>query len=91
MPKNRYQISTRQILNGLSKLHLEPGDVVVVNHPAAAEALMNLGSVVPFRVPIVVCPDGIKKLSRQDLLNLLEQIEEPIGSIAPIGEMVAPA
>jgi len=31
-------------------------------------------------VPLVYSPQGIQKLTRQDLLNLLEQLEQPIST-----------
>jgi hypothetical protein len=31
---------------------------------------------IPFVVPLVFAPQGIQSLTRQDLLNLLEQLEE---------------
>lgn len=66
------------LLQTITKLRLEPGDIVVVKYPEQAMALERLGQVVPFKVPLVVCPDGIEKLSRQDMLNILEQLEEPL-------------
>jgi hypothetical protein len=64
------------MLAGVSKLRLEPGDVLVVKHPDTLHYLEGLGKVVNFTVPLVFAPGGIDKLSREDLLNLLEQIEQ---------------
>lgn len=76
MSKNLYQLSTRSMLAGIRKLELKKGDVLVVEHPDTLKALEGLGRVVDFVVPLVYCPHGIKTLSKQDLLNLLEQIEQ---------------
>lgn len=74
--KNRYQVSASQMLQGISKLNLKPGDVLVVEHPDTLRYLEGLGRVVNFTVPLVYAPGGLKRLSKQDLLNLLEQLEE---------------
>lgn len=65
------------MISHIEKLRLEPGDVIVVKDPETLHALSGLGRVVNFTVPLVFAPQGIKTLKRQDLLNLLEQIETP--------------
>lgn len=70
-----YPMSKAGLLNAIKKLHLEPGDVLVCRTTEAMEALARAGRVVDFNVPVVFSPQGIEKLNRQDLLNLLEQLD----------------
>lgn len=78
------------MLAGISKLHLTPGDIIVVSHPDTLHYLEGLGKVTNFVVPLVFAPGGIQKLSRQDLLNLLEQLDQSHGpaAMAPEGSAV---
>ena len=75
--KRKYSISTSQMIAGIRKLQLQPGDLLVVSSPETIHYLEALGRVVNFTVPIVFAPTGIQKLNRQDLLNLLEQLDSP--------------
>ena len=90
MKKNRYQVSHREMLKGLSKLNLTPGDVLVVEHPDTLKYLEGLGRVVNFTVPLVYAPGGLKRLSKQDLLNLLEQLEEQTHTPSTVESIHAP-
>lgn len=74
--KPMFRISTTAMISHLEKLQLQPGDIIVVKHPDTLHYLEGLGKVVNFVVPLVFAPAGIDKLSRADLLNLLEQIEQ---------------
>jgi hypothetical protein len=65
------------MISHIEKLRLEPGDIIVVKDAETLHALSGLGKVVNFTVPLVFAPQGIQKLQRQDLLNLLEQLETP--------------
>lgn len=76
------------MLNGLTKLRLERGDILVVKHPDTLKALEGLGKVVDFTVPVVYCPFGIKTLKREDLLNLLEQLEQQDSPTLPTPDHV---
>lgn len=80
------------MLAGLKKLKLEPGDILVVNHESTLHYLEGLGRVVNFNVPLVFIPQGgIQKLSRQDLLNLLEQLDQsPAPLASPFDSPSAP-
>jgi uncharacterized protein YfaA (DUF2138 family) len=75
----KYQISTASMLSRFEKLHVEKGDVLVVRD---METLRYLSQVkVPGLdgiVPLVFAPQGIQKLTREDLLNLLEQLEQQV-------------
>jgi hypothetical protein len=72
------------MLAGIKKLRLEPGDILVVNHESTLHYLEGLGRVVNFNVPLVFIPQGgVQKLSRQDLLNLLEQLDQSASPAAP--------
>jgi len=57
-------------------LHLEKGDILLIKHPDMIKQLEACSGLVDFKVPIVLCPQGVQILKRQDLLNLLEQLEE---------------
>lgn len=78
------------MLQGISKLNLTPGDVLVVEHPDTLKYLEGLGRVVNFTVPLVYAPGGLKRLSKQDLLNLLEQLEEQAHSPSTVDSLHAP-
>ena len=63
----------------IEKLSLSRGDIVVCKNIEALELLSS--QKVPgidFPVPLVFAPEGVQKLNRQDLLNLLEQLETPV-------------
>lgn len=40
---------------------------------------------IDFKVPLVFSPGGVEKLSREDLMNILEQLEEQHATPAPGG------
>ena len=72
-----YQISTSAMIAAIEKLHLERGDILICRRVEALEYLQHLKAPVDFTVPVVFLPSGsVDKLSRQDLLNLLEQTEQ---------------
>ena len=69
------------MLSHLTKLHLEPGDILVVKDHETLHYLAHVEFKLPFNVPLVFAPQGVQKLSRLDHLNLLQQLdqkEEPI-------------
>jgi len=76
MSRKQYSMSKAGLLNCVQKLHLTPGDVLICKDYETLKAIEGLGRVVNFTVPLVFSPQGVEKLSRQDLLNLLEQIEQ---------------
>jgi hypothetical protein len=58
----------------VSKLHLEPGDILVVDskkfHPEDIESLTS-----QFSIPVVVVPGGdLRKLSRSEAVQLLKEL-----------------
>ena len=57
-------------------MRLRPGDVVVAKDIEVLKAVQDLGLPLAFKVPLVYAPSGVQVLSRADLLNLLEQLEE---------------
>lgn len=69
-------MSKAALLNVIKKLHLTPGDILLVKDIHTLEALAQLGQAVNFTVPLVFAPQGIETLTRQDLLNLLEQLDQ---------------
>jgi hypothetical protein len=74
--KKMYSISTQAMLTHLRKLSLVPGDVLVVKDFETLDYLAKVHLPLSFNVPLVFSPKGIGKLTKQDLLNLLEQLEQ---------------
>ena len=76
--KRQFTISTSRMLAGIRKMELKRGDVLVVDHEDTLHYLDGIGKVVDFTVPLVFIPKPrtIESLSRADLLNLLEQIDQ---------------
>lgn len=65
------------MLSVIRTLRLERGDIILVENPHAMEALSNAKVKLAFSVPLVFAPNGgIKTLKREDLLNLLEQLDQ---------------
>lgn len=61
----------------VQKMHPQKGDVLVVRDVETLEYLSRIK--VPgldSTIPLVFAPSGIQVLNRQDLLNLLEQLEQ---------------
>lgn len=79
----KYPMSKAGLLNVLQKLNLTPGDVLVVKDHETLRFLAEVKLPIPFVVPLVFAPQGLQKLSRQDLLNLLEQLETQDRSVLP--------
>lgn len=78
-------------MNVIGKLNLQPGDIILCKDLQTLHAIEALGKVVNFMVPIVYAPFGIQKLTRQDLLNLLEQLDQPAPTnSAPVESNFAP-
>lgn len=75
MSKWKFPVSKAALTDRIQKLNLQPGDVLVVKDEMTLHGLEALGRVVNFTVPLVFAPQGIGKLCRQDLLNLLEQLD----------------
>lgn len=76
-------MSKAGLLSTLSKLNLTPGDILVVKDEATLRYLAQVQLPIPFVVPLVFAPNGIGKLGRADLLNLLEQLEHNDKSVLP--------
>jgi hypothetical protein len=72
----------------LKKLSLAPGDVIVVRDAETLHFLAHTPPMVGFNVPVVFSPQGIEKLNKQDLLNLLEQLEQT--AVSPLESSRAP-
>jgi hypothetical protein len=76
-------MSKAALTERVNKLNLQKGDIVVVKDEVCLHSLEALGRVVNFTVPLVFAPQGIQKLCRQDLLNLLEQLDGADKSVLP--------
>lgn len=61
----------------LRKLHLEPGDCLLVNHPEVLKQLQRMPAM-SFTVPVIFDPEGkgVQKVTRAELLEILERIDE---------------
>lgn len=75
----------------ISRLRLEKGDVLLVRHPETMQYLSKAPIKLEFNVPLVYCPGGIETLKRQDILNLLEQLDQADKSVLPSYEVSGPA
>lgn len=70
-------MSKAAMLSVVQTLRLQKGDILLVETPQALEALSNSGIKLEFNVPLVFAPrGGVKVLKREDLLNLLEQLDQ---------------
>lgn len=80
----KYPLSKAAVLNVLQKLKIEKGDVLVVKD---IETLHYLSKVqvpgIEGTIPLVYAPQGVQILKREDLLNLLEQLEQSDKSVLP--------
>jgi hypothetical protein len=74
----------------IQKLSLARGDVVVVKDYETLKFLAEMPIHLDFVVPLVFAPQGIEKLTRQDLLNLLEQADQVVASPVLSDSTVAP-
>jgi len=89
--KGKFQISTAAMMQGISKLRLERGDALLVKNYETLRYLSECPIHLDFVVPLVFAPNGIEKLTRQDLLNLLEQLEQsPSSPLAPFESSSVP-
>lgn len=73
---HKYPMSKAGFLNSISKLNLQQGDVLVCKDFETLNYLSKVHMPLPFTVPLVFSPQGVEKLSRQDLLNLIEQLDQ---------------
>lgn len=71
-------------------MQLKPGDVLICESVEAMEALARIKHPeINWNVPLVYCPKGVRTLSRQDLLNLLEQTDQSLATHSGIPEETA--
>ena len=84
--RNLYQVSTSTILSHLEKLSLQPGDVLVCRDLETLRFLSEVKMPLNFTVPLVYSPQGLQKLTRSDLMNLIEQIDQSTAPAHGIGE-----
>lgn len=61
----------------LRKLHLEPGDCLLVSNPEVLKQLQRMPAM-SFTVPVIFDPDhkGLQRVTRAELLEILERIDE---------------
>jgi hypothetical protein len=51
----------------IRRLRLRKGDILVVSDVLLAERLSKMYDIVPFKTPIIIAPDGIKRISKEYL------------------------
>lgn len=77
MPKAKLPWSKASFLAAIQKLNIQRGDVLLVKSIEVYEQLLNNPSPVDFNVPVIMDPNGvgIGKLTRQQLLDALDQLD----------------
>lgn len=73
----------------IRKLRLERGDALLVSNYETLRYLAEMPLHLDFVVPLVFAPNGVEKLTRQDLLNLLEQLDQT-SVVSPMESARAP-
>lgn len=73
---SKLSMSKAGLLNVLAKIHLEPGDILVVKDYETLKFLSEVHLPLAFHVPLVFSPKGVEVLNREDLMNLLEQFDQ---------------
>ena len=73
---HKYPMSKAGFLNSISKLNLQKGDVLICKDHHTLEYLSQVQLPLGFIVPLVFSPQGVEKLNRQDLMNLIEQLDQ---------------
>ena len=65
----------------IKKIHLEPGDCLVVSHVEIIKQLQRMPSM-NFYVPVIFSPDGsgIEKATRAEILETLERMDEAVAA-----------
>jgi hypothetical protein len=66
----------RAIKSQIQKFTFQQGDLLVVKDERTMRAIQGCGLALPFLVPIVVAPEGINRVSRDELRLLLAQGEQ---------------
>jgi hypothetical protein len=79
------------MISHIQKLNLKEADVLLCRDVETLEFLskVNVPGIVGV-IPLVFAPTGILSLKKQDLLNLLEQLEqdvEPIPEASPVAPL----
>ncbi len=71
------QFSHQSLRSYLRKLHLEPGDCLVVSHQEILKQLQRMPAM-NFHVPVIFAPDGqgLTRATRAEVLEILERIDE---------------
>lgn len=71
------QFSHQSLRSYLRKIHLEPGDALVVKHPEVLKQLQRMPAM-SFHVPVIFDPEGkgVERISRQEILEILERMDE---------------
>lgn len=79
------KIIAQTLADSIRKLSLARGDVIIVKNYETLKFLSEMPIHLDFVVPLVFAPGGVDKLSREDLLNLLEQVDQrETAQLAPL-------
>lgn len=85
MSKWKFSMSKAVLEDKIERLRLEKGDILVVKDFEVLKSLEWIGPKLSldFHVPMVFAPTGVQTLKKEDLLNLLEQLEQTDKSVLP--------
>lgn len=78
-------------MEGIRKLSLSRGDILLVDRMETLKLISEMPIHLDFKVPLVFAPGGVKQLKREDLLNLLEQLDQQeMPVLMPLEESTIP-
>ena len=64
----------------VAKLSLQPGDLLIVHSPEAMRTFLEMTErgvgFTPYANPVLLCPGGVEKASRQELLEALSVVDQ---------------
>jgi hypothetical protein len=71
------------VILALRRLRLQPGDIVIVENVETARRLMQAARLIDLpkgvdNVPIVIAPEGVKKLPVEKLKQIVSQMESKV-------------
>lgn len=71
------QFSHSALASYIRKIHLEPGDCLIVSNPNVLQQLQQMPAMA-FHVPVIFVPEkgGIQTATRQEILEILERMDE---------------
>jgi hypothetical protein len=68
------------LIDAVAKLSLQPGDILIVHSPEAMSTFLEMTQqgvgFTPYANPVLLCPGGVEKATRQELLEALLVIDQ---------------